>query len=269
MKKIIIIIGLISFSFCSLFAQGPFAYLNIGSAFGISKDIIGIVEVSSISEGSITNIEGTYGNGIPITLGTGYMLTDHIGMEIGLNYFKGFEIKSSDKTIQPIALTDITTSKTNQIRILPALILSTGTDNKLSLYMKSALILPIGGSTKFVRTVKSPLGNTDIEGKITGKFALGYSGSIGVKVSLGDKLAIFAELQSINLAIKRDASEITKYDIAGNSVLQDLEVSDKKTIFVDEISSTSNTDDSKPSQALTSSTNYNSLGINIGLKFNF
>jgi opacity protein-like surface antigen len=254
-------------------AQGGYASLHVGYAGGTSSELLGSnFEQTSLTSYTETGIYGTYGSGIPIGLNFGYMFTQHLGFELGFNYFMGSQVTSD---IQKSFVGDdvTTTSKGYQIRVLPQLVISTGSENKLNMYSKFGLILPVAGQTTFKKEgqVFTGLGTAPIlvEGNSTGKFSLGYTGALGVTFNLSDKLSLFGELQFINLRIFSATQTITKYEVGGSDIMSTKDKEDLETEFVTSLDEKSNADSNTPRQELGSSTNYNSLGLNVGVKFNF
>jgi len=254
-------------------AQGPYLTLGAGYAGGTSSELIGTnSNQTSLTSYTEDGIYGTYGSGIPIGLSFGYMFTENLGFELGFNYFMGNMVTSS--TSKSFVGDDVTTSsKGYQIRVLPQLVVSTSSDNALNLYSKFGLVLPVSGKTTFKTEgmTFNGVGTSSllVEGNSTGSFSMGFTGSFGTTFNLSDNLSIFGELQLINLRIKNATQTITKYEVAGNDILPLMDEEDVSTEYVTTLNQDSNNDSNKPNKVIGSSTNYNSLGINVGIKYKF
>jgi len=278
MKKFVLSIATL-LTVSGAMAQGPYLTFGLGYAGAASQEQLGTsMDVSATGTFTQTPINGSYGGGIPISLGLGYGFTKHIAFDLGFTYFMGNEVTIS-KTKQAPSVDMTTTTKGYQIRVIPQLVLSSGSDNALNFYSKFGVVMPVSGKTTFKSFGTSyfgldnnfnPIyGPLNVEGESSGKFSLGFTGSFGTTFSLSDKLSIFGELQYINLRIKGDKQTITKYESNGVDVTDLLPKSVTETNYVDELTEKSNTDATKPAEALRNSSNYNSFGVNVGIKFNF
>lgn len=277
-------------------AQGFYGELNVGYGFGYPSSVLGTTShttiVNGLPTGSTTeNNYGSVGQGLNLTLAPGYMFNEHIGVELGLNYFLGSNVlvsqATSDFTSNALGMQNVEWNngnghaQSNQFRVIPALVLSTGTSNKLSGYVKAGLIVPVGGKT-VVTTERNiytlnPLNGTstkDVEESETvtkGNITVGFRGAIGLNFAISDKISVFGEVFSTALQIKAKHSELTKRTLNGVSLIDNEEVIDLQTDFVNEVTTGNGTvvDNNAPSQALATKTNFNQLGLAIGVKFNF
>lgn len=253
-------------------AQGLYVGVGGGYGFATPGDQIGSVDVIDANGNRTTTATyGTLGGGVNTGLNVGYMFTEHFGAELGVNYFIGSEVTTTDLTT-PAGVTTAK-SKSSQLRLAPALVLTTGGD--LALYGKAGLVLPAGGSTvtQVVDNNSFPGVTFEQEYESTGAFSLGFMGAIGVDYTLSDKLSIFGELNGVNLRIKSNTRSTTKSSANGTDNLGDMDTYDKEIVYVDELNSNSNNAGYNPNystssaqEQLASTTNFNGLFINIGVK---
>jgi|GEM_PF-809491 len=254
------------------------------------------------------NIYGTLGNGINVALTPGYFFNDHIGVELGLQGFFGMKSRVSDATSDNELIYSFTDAKTTQFRVIPSLVISTGNSKKLSAYAKLGIVMPIVGATygsqessEFSAALAAVSGGQvthikrEIETVTKGNFTVGFRGAVGVNFNVSDKIAIFAEVHHTSLTIKPKTRQVESYVVNGTDIVESAYVvnninvsaiqlgnatgtlpeSSVHTEYVDNLSSTSNVDGNagfnadKATQALPSKTNFNQLGLNIGVKFNF
>ena len=134
--------------------------------------------------------------------------------------------------------------------------------------------MPVGGSTvtNHNGTSTDPLGSVsshDIVAESKGAFSLGFQGALGIAYGVSDNLSIFGEFSHVSLRIKGKTTTITSYKSDGVEIVGDLNTIQTDTEYVDEVSDTDNMDVNSPHKELNSTTNYNSLFINLGVKFNF
>lgn len=298
MKKKLVIISAFIFAAFGASAQGFYADFNVGYGLGFPGNVLGQETHTEIVDGNQTetasNIYGSLGQGLTLQLTPGYMFNEHIGVELGLNYFLGSKVTMYDGTSnitvtalginkQPYS-SGTYTAKSNQFRLLPTLYISTGTTKTLSGYVKAGLVLPIAGKTvSTINNVDAEVDGTGItkdyiEKEITtkGSFSLGFRGAIGLNYNLSDKLSLFAEIYVIDLNIKSKHSEVTKYEYNGVDALSSATTYDKETDYVDDLDASSNnysyndnSSEGKPKEVLASKTSFSQTGLQIGIKFNF
>lgn len=247
--------------------------LGISAGYGIGSPghVLGTSNTSSSSE----NIYGTLGSGIQANLTPGYMFGDHFGIELGLNGFFGSKT-TIDETSVPSG--DFThTQSSNQFRISPAFIIKSGGE-KISAYARTGLVLPLMGSVRSeISNSTNPGAITEIELNTTGKVSLGYTGAVGVNVHFGDKFGFFAEVGANSLRVKSKETEITKYTVNRTDVLGNMDTYDKETVYVDELTNSSNntgtnptgTDQNSAKEELREVANFSNFFIQVGFKITF
>lgn len=258
----------------SISAQGLYVGLQGGYGFGTPGDKIGAETViTSTGDQTSTSIISSFGGGTNAGLNVGYMFTEHIGAELGFSYFLGSEVTSDHVTVPTGEL--LVTRKTTQTRLAPSIVLTTGGD--FAVYTKAGLMLPVGGSTIIDYSDETnPLATVDRGFEAKGAMSIGFQGALGANYKLSDNLSIFGELSAVNLRVKSASNTMTRSVVAGTDVLSLMDQYDIETVFVDELTSSSNnagynasykTTDAK--EDLASTTNFNGFFINIGVKYNF
>lgn len=276
MKKTLLT-GALLISTSMAFSQSYYAGINVGYGFSGPSEAIGTIEtINSSFESTETNIYGTYGSGLNLGLNLGYMVSDHIGFDLGLNYLMGPDVKTMDVTVAGSSGSAVVTSKSTQYRAQPSIILSTGGD-KVSVYTRSGLVIPLGGTTiTQYRDDIDPSDKIEADYESGGTFSLGFQGALGASISLGEKLSFFGEFTVINLRIKSESLTMTRYTVNGNDELGNQPTYGKETIYLDELTPSSNNFDynsgaslDKAKESLANTSNYNSMFINIGIKYSF
>lgn len=273
--KNLFVAAMMAFGGSAMIAQGAYVSFNLGYAMPAAKEQIGTnLNTNTNGESTITANYGTFGGGLPINLRAGYMLNENFGVELGFGYFIGSKVTTDDDKDEQAKTTDLVETKSSQIRVMPALLVTTANDG-LNLYARTGLMLPVGGKTitNYTGTASypSPIGDvkTEAEYESKGSFSLGFVGAFGVNYSLSDNLSIFGELEGINLKIKSKTTSMTKLMVNGENKLADQDVINKETEYVDEVGPNDNADVNKPYKALADYANYNSFGINVGVKMKF
>ncbi len=269
-----ILVGALLLSGGMVGAQGLYVGVGAGYGIGMPADALGSkVVVNSSGQTTESVIYGSYGGGVNANLNVGYMFSEHFGADLGFTYFSGSSVTSTDVSVPTGTAT--LEGKSTQLRIAPSLVLSTGTSEVVSAYSRLGLVLPAGGSTiSEYRDNTNPSSVVERDIETTGALSLGFQGAIGVNYSLSESLSIFGEISGVNLRIKRATSSVTKSTVNGTDVLGMMTTYEKETTYVDELNSSSNNGAYNPNystgsakESLATTTNFNGVFFNIGVKY--
>ncbi|TXI85498.1 MAG: hypothetical protein E6Q37_06250 [Crocinitomicaceae bacterium] len=271
MKKMILSAALF-FAAYGVNAQGLYGDVSVGYGLGAPNYVMGTNEYRDFgdpSKNTEENIYGSIGQGLNLALTPGYMINEHFGLELGINYFMGAKKRVEEFNSSNDKVYSFRDAQSNQLRLIPSLVVSSGTSNKLSVYAKGGLMIPVLGvtnisiegssTTNFVTYTKS-----EVETEFKGKVSLGFRGALGVNYKLNDNMSLFGELQQTNLFIKQDKNTIVSYKVNGSDIMNTLTDEQKETVYVDKLDA-----GSAANKALAGKTNFNQFGFNVGLKWNF
>ena len=297
MKKVTLLCALVLASFGAK-AQGFYADFNVGYGLGLPGNVLGVKTHEDNINGVITktssNIKGSVGQGLTLQLTPGYMFTEHIGVELGINYFLGARVTAVENTSsitldnQGIDNEDFTYDQTsvqsNQLRLIPSVIISTGVSNKVSGYVKAGIIMPVLGLTRaYVEGEIATLNGSDIsrdktysELEVRGSFSLGFRGAVGLNYNITDKLSVFGEIYVTTLNIRQKNRTLVsqKYndvEVSGNIPVYNIEIEYVKELNENSNNSAynSNYKTDLPKQELFAKTNFDQFGLQVGVKYNF
>ncbi|MDG1332357.1 MAG: outer membrane beta-barrel protein [Crocinitomicaceae bacterium] len=256
-------------------AQNMYVGLQTGYGFGMPTDVVGTKTVYDVNnDPTETNIYGSYGGGFNLGLDIGYNFSEYLGAELGVSYFMGSSVTSTDVTTSAGGTATIS-AKSTQVRVSPLLVVSTGGD--VALYGKGGFVLPVGGSTE-AQVVDNTNPAASLEQDLTtkGALSLGFQGALGLRFDMASNLSIFGEVSAVNLRIKSGSQTLTRFMVGANDFLESSDTYSKETIFVDELTPTSNNDDynsntdfNSAKEELASKTNFSAIFINVGIKYNF
>lgn len=272
-RKLISITTLLLLGFSTSYAQ-MYVRAGLGYGFSTSKEVFGTSSTTTTSSSSDKLVANTSGAGLQIGAAFGYNFSKNLGLDLGVQYLMGAKQTITDTyNGQSTTTTTTQTTKANQIRLMPALVVSTGGE-KIEPYARMGLILPLGGTIN--TEIKNKLASDEIiqNVKTTGVFSLGWHSAMGVNYYLNEKMAIFGEVGLQSLSIGAKKSVVTKYTVSGADKLNDLKTIQKEINYVTEMTDKSNVsgtsaDNSKPLDALRSYRQFGNLGINVGIKFGF
>lgn len=273
-KKFISITVLLLLAFNTSYAQ-MYVRAGLGYGFATSKEVFGTNSTSSSSASSDKLVANTAGSGLQLGAAFGYNFSKNIGLDLGVQYLMGAkQTLTYTNNGQNSTTSETTTSKTNQVRLMPALVISTGGE-KIEPYARMGLILPLAGSINTEIKDKTDSDEIIRNIKTTGAFTLGWHSAMGVNYYLSEKMAIFGEVGLQSLSIGAKKSVVTKYTVSGADRLNDLKTIQKEINYVTELtdksngSSNSSTDNSKPLDELRSYRQFGNVGINVGIQFGF
>jgi hypothetical protein len=272
--KNIILVSFLSVLSISSFSQDKRIYVSFGGGYALSttQDAIG-KSSQTFSNGDYvtTNIYGTYGKGIPVTLRGGMKVNEKLAFELGASYLLGTSILT-DKGIGTATETN-TKVKGTQIRVLPSVVFS-GKNVGLHLYGRVGLVLPVGSKYESVQTTSGiDIGGNaseTIERKeLTNAFSIGYFGALGVNLKIKDNMFVFGEVEHVSLRMKQKTSVLTELSINGADQSGTFTTQRIETIYVDEITSSDNTKIDEPLKLRAQTVNFGTVGLNLGVKYLF
>lgn len=241
-----------------------------GYGWGVAKDgyYVDMGQGSSVN-GVQEQIFTSLGGGAIAGLAVGHFFTDNFGLELDFTYLKG-----SKQNVQNLVVGDVqyksADAYTNQFRLAPTVVMSTGYSKQISLYTKVGFVLPMGGYAMIESSNKDPQtqANMEIEQKVNGDFSVGFTGVLGVQYRINEKFAMFAELEGIYLNIKRKKSTIEKFNVNGVDHLDNFTAITGMPIEVDYVDSIDGANPD-PSKALKTTSPYSKQGFNIGFTYFF
>lgn len=279
MKKILSIITIGLLTTTNVFSQdvsiGKF-YVGIHGGYNMkmapTKDVdylqivTGLPFLTMDRNGDIMSSKGfSYGQGMNAGINIGYKFTDYFGVELGADYLMGSKTEFKEQEAGAIMKNS---TKGKMIQLSPMVVVSTG-NSPISGYVKAGLLVGLSGE---ISNDVDDRDGSDIElvhfVKNSGT-ALGFTGAGGVEFSISESMSFFSEIAFKGLTFTPKKGEITSYSQNGTDILPSFTVSDKSYVFENRIDMGASGPDSVPTALPTSTYNFNSVGLNIGLKFKF
>jgi len=271
MKKLLLTVATVT---VTLTAGAQFyAGVNVGYGVGGPKQVLGTETTVSSSGSTTENIYGSLGGGLNIGVTPGFWFGEHVGAELGLNYFMGSDVDVS-KTTTPFG-TATSTAHSDQFRLMPSLVIKSAGE-RVNLYAKAGLVIPaVGKTTQDIENsgAAGPGTGSSSRSETVGQMTLGYTGAIGFNLGLGERLGFFAEVSAVSLRVSADKTTVKEYSADNGAQLSDLPTYAKEINYVDEINSGSNTgataNMNQAEDRLRINSNYGGVFLNVGIKFNF
>jgi opacity protein-like surface antigen len=271
MKKLLLSLLLVAGCFGVASAQGLFIRVGGGYNLGINQALIGQnATMTTSTSGEIVKLEnvyGSHGQGINLGLRVGYMFSENVGADLGLNYILGAKYSFTDKTTTPTSVDETKDERwANTLLINPCMVLSTSQKEMISAYTRFGIAIGMP-SVMAKGTQTSPGITREDEREVSMAVGLGFTGALGVDIHFGDRFGVYGELNLLSMSSKANSVEITKYTLNGKDRLNDIPADDRKFNYVDEIETKPGETPKDQLRAFTIP--FSALGINVGLKIRF
>ena len=278
--------------------SGGYSFPFVNDDLGSTQEIIGSANYLMRADSSIssTSVFGTQGSGWRTSLNIGYMFHKNIGFEIQVNYFQSQRFLLA-KTETPTFKGEHTVLA-SRLELAPQLVLNFDI-KKWSIYSKTGVLIPVWGNSRssikiddregIVFEQATGIAGTSVRSKLEaevstfGKFSYGLQTRLGAAYRATNWLSVFAEMNFTALSINSKENIVNRFDvdfldpednIFQSGSIDDIDVIDQHTIFVPELTETSNNpsvnpnpDPNRPMEELNTKDNFNTLGISIGLRF--
>jgi opacity protein-like surface antigen len=236
---------------------------------------------------------GSFGEGFRASATTGYRFTERLGVEFGVNYFRG-NSKTMVHTIHrmvaagPTFVDGTAVGRIKALDLSPALVLFLGETSGFESYTKVGVIVPVYGNL----TIETNRTYTNNSGAVLTKSytkdvvkpnpTVGFMAAIGSSYKLTNKLAAFAEVEYRNFTVSGKSKETEVYEENGMDRLNtatafrpDASYSAKHVNYVEKLTSSSNSkvtnasgfDDTKATDDISSYVGISGLGLTLGLKY--
>lgn len=257
-------------------------YLRLGLGYAFPH--AGNTSGGGVSSGSQTNngnlskqsVEKTsFGAGGFATLAGGYMLTEHLGFELGItaNLLPPTVEYTESQTNSGNTNSDLklSTKAKLPIYLIPAIVIQTGGD--LNVYARVGLTVNVAGKLVTDADIKTTIGGsqtstTQITSETTFRTGIGFQGAVGVSYPVMPKLRLFAEMNGIAVNQYLKEEEITKYIDDGMNLTSQLPTNVKKTVYESSISTVANSNPSpdEPTKDLMYALPFSNVGIQVGAR---
>ena len=239
-------------------------YGKLGVGYNMPAATETITYATTVAEWSVVN--ASYGKGITPVLGIGYMLNEHVGIELSASYLLGGKIKWNN---DGATSTNAFEQKATGINILPALVLMGGSkESKIRPYSRLGLAVSLGPKISETVNRKSTSGQTtttmDEKWEYKTNPALGFTGALGLSFKMSKKARLWVEATGVMMSASLKSTEMTEAKVNGIDVLATIDPVDKSWNYVDKLSTTSTSNDD-----LTRKVPLSSMGLAVGVSFSF
>ena len=275
MKKIYLLVFAVCMMAGTLTAQKIYVRVGIGGGVGLKQfanNLWSDETQTSTSDNFVIKSIGL-GGGFNVNPAFGYNVTDHVGIELGVNEFIGLPKKthSSNENGANQSTTDNKISGM-MLQIVPAIVITPGLD-KINPYARLGMIVGIlpsivihndNTNTSSPTTRTTTVTETKI--KLSGGVAVGFTAAGGVMYNLSDNFLLFGELVYNGITYAPSKGVYKKFTKDGIDQLPDMTTNDKETTFVKKYDADENIPDDSPSKTGKISFNFSDVLLNVGIK---
>jgi hypothetical protein len=253
-----------------------FAGLNFGYGIPATGQIVGINSEDNNPGNTFSNenVRGSFGSGLNAGVYFGYWFSDVVGAQLGVNYLFGKKYTFTDNSVNSSNVTDNITDKVaaRSLRLTPALRIGFG-HGDVHPYMLGGFSIGLANKiTDDLNESTTTPGGTDItvmKTEYTGGISVGPFAAIGLNFHLTEKLLFNVELTNYFANWAPTKGEITTATFNGTDQLGNMTTNQKQYEYVNKVDQTMNTSTSQPTQRLKNYYPMNSVGLTIGLHFEF
>ena len=257
-------------------AQKYYARLGVGVGFGLAFYGPSADRTINGNTSDVTEMKsGSLGSGLNINLGGGYMFSKYIGVDLGLNEFIGFGVKTKYSMTQTGYTQQYDDKYTGKMfQIIPAIVITPGFE-KINPYGRFGLLIGITNTNySYTNTIsggalKAGAASENYKDKDYGGVALGFATALGVDYHINGNFGIYAEinLNGVNYSPKK--GKVVEWTKDG---VDQIPISTTKQLqweYVKSLDNKATIQDSSPDQLLKETAVMTNVGISIGVKYRF
>jgi hypothetical protein len=236
---------------------------DFGFAFGTHSEIFN--QTTTITGGETTNttidaIKARLGTGLPMGIAGGYMFNKNFGLELGVEFFQGFNTKiiNTLNNEQEKKLISVP-----HLGIIPAVVIQIQTGNVIP-YVKLGIDVGVVNDLE-IRTTDATLNELTRD---YGGLSLGVKAAAGVEIPISKLFSIFAEIDARQFSYSPIHGKVIKYEVNGVDKKSTLTTQESKWDFVKTINSSDPKPADQPAKVLRETHSIDNVGLEFGVKFN-
>jgi hypothetical protein len=215
------------------------------------------------------------GGGLNANLAFGYMLSDYIGIELGVNQFIGLSKKinySSSNSYGDYTMEAKVSGM--MLQVVPAIVITPGLE-KINPYARLGMIIGVLPSiiektnstdTYIGEQLKATTTTTIDKIKLSGGIAAGFTAAGGVAFNLGEKLDFFTELVFNGITYAPSKGKYKEWTVDGVDVLASATTKQKEWTYEKKYNESEVIPNGNPDKQPKMSINFSNVELNIGIK---
>jgi len=214
----------------------PRAYFRVSAAYALPLMRTNLIFTGVPSQSGVTTNNtftqpqrASYMSGIQLRLASGYMFTDNVGVELGVQTTVAPSMYKFDVMGPLVAQygsrVTATTATNLPVLITPAVVIQNIYD-KVDAFGKFGIAIPVVGNIITKSETKGKPGdesNTYSSTAVTKpQFFVGVYGGLGGTIHINEKIKLFGEIDVTALSLYAKETTITKYDVNGEDRLNTI-----------------------------------------------
>jgi len=186
------------------------SYISVSGGYAIGSSGVLMGTELNAAQTTAENHYGSFGEGLNAQVRVGHFFNDTFGVELGVGYLQGADqVKDSYVYDAASGVTEVVDAIAyGRAFGLSASLIYNFNEN---IYGKFGAVTKLGGRTgvEFTRENVTPFGPIVTKGEqnFHGRPPLGFTGALGYKYKVSDRINLFAELEYIGINVTRDESE--------------------------------------------------------------
>ncbi len=275
MKKIYLLAMAVCMIAGALNAQKAYLRLGIGGGVGLNQ-YEGYMWADATSTNTSDNLvikSMGLGSGFNVNPAFGYMLTENVGVEIGVNEFIGFGKKiHTFRTTSTTDRSSDTKVSGMMLQIVPAIVFTAGL-KKVNPYGRLGMIVGVLPSiaTTYNSTVtgipEKATSVSDFKEKDYGGIAIGFTTAAGIEFNFSEKFSFFGEFVFNGITYAPAKGKYTKNSVDGVDQLAIMTTNQKQWTYEKKFDTGETIPDGSPDKFPKQSFNFSNVELNIGVKF--
>ena len=262
----------------TLNAQKAYIRLGVGGGVGL-KQYEGVTWAdethTSTSDNLVIKSMGL-GSGFNANLAFGFMLSNYVGIELGVNEFMGLGNKThSSSTNSGNDYSSDSKLSGMMLQIVPAIVITPGLEKVnpyarlgMSVGILPSVVMKDNSTTTGGESLKAT-SSSETTIKLSGGIALGFTAAGGIDFNLSEKLAFFGEIVFNGITYAPAKGKFTKCTVDGVDKLPTLTTRDKEWTFEKKYDADEVIPEGSPDKKPITSVNFSNVELNIGIKFKF
>jgi opacity protein-like surface antigen len=235
---------------------------DLGIAFGTHAEIFNQTTTTTANESSSTTtdaIKARLGTGTPMGIAGGYMINKNFGVELGVEFFQGFDTKvvnsiNGDETKKLISAP--------HLGIIPTFVAQFEACHMIP-YVKLGIDIGVTNDLEIRLTTSTSQTLT----RDYGGLALGVKAVSGVEFPLSKLISLFVEIDARQFSYSPMHGKVVKYTVNGQNELSTLSTRDSKWDYVKSINSSDPAPTDEPNKVLRETHSIDNVGVEFGVRF--
>ena len=255
----------------SVQAQKIYIRAGLGAAVTTAANIeFNSTQSPDYTTNQVSTKKAGLGTGLPFVLAAGYKLSENFRIELGVDYFYGFFIKTKD-----IMQTSTFDSKYHgqMLSIVPAIVMTFPID-KFHPYARLGLKLGVMNSVvyqdKRVQTIlpeKATETTTESKIKEYGGIAIGAQAALGTDYAINDKISLFGEIQLDGISYSPKHGKYTEYSVDGADQMASRTKNENNWNFLKDVDFNKIIPDDQPDELPRVNFRFGNVGLVVGVKY--